>query len=295
MTHIPVLIDEVIKIVNPKPGEFFIDGTLGNGGHAEEIIKRIAPDGVFLGIDWDKSAVEGAKIKLGEYGIRKIFLNENYASLVDILQKYNLPKAEGLVLDLGFSSTQIEGSEKGFSFQKDEPLDMRYNQNESRETAAEFVNRAAQSELARVLWEYGEEGQSRQIAKSIAEERRKEKILTTKQLVDIIEKTKNRHGKIHPATQTFQALRICVNQELENLKRVLREAEEIVEEGGRIAIISFHSLEDRIIKQEFKKIEKEGGGRRINKKVIHPSWEEVQKNPRSRSAKLRAIVMANKN
>ena len=291
MSHIPVLIDEVIETTNPKPGEFFIDGTLGSGGHAEEIIKRLTPDGIFLGIDWDRSSLEEAKIKLGEYGIRKIFLNENYASLSNILQRYNLPKAEGLLLDLGFSSMQIEESGKGFSFQKDEPLDMRYNPNESKETAAEFINRATQDELARILWEYGEERQSRQIAKSIIEERRKEKILTTKQLVEIIEKTKKRQGKIHPATQTFQALRIYINQELENLQGVLKEIEGIVKEGGRIVVISFHSLEDRTIKQAFKKLEKEGRGRRINKKVIQPSWEEVQKNPRSRSAKLRALSL----
>lgn len=303
MNHVPVLLNEVIKILNLKPGDFFIDGTVGEGGHAKEIIKKVEPGGMFLGVDWDEEQAEKARKNLipnSKFQIPKkvVIVQGNYREIPDIQKKRDFPKADGLLLDLGFSSAHLE-SGRGFTFQKDEPLNMRYS--DIGGTAADIVNALSEEKLADIFWQYGEEKASRKIAKAIVEARRKQNIKTTKQLAEIVENANNiwvyethnikkkGRGKVHPATKVFQALRIYVNDELGNLKSVLGNIGKIMRPGGRVAIISFHSLEDRIVKQAFKKLEEEGYARRINKKTIKPSREEIQKNPRSRSAKLRAI------
>lgn len=309
--HKPVLLKEVIEILNPQPGEFFIDGTIGNGGHAAAILEKIEPTGKFLGMDWDKNAIEKLKIeKLKDY--KNVILRQgNYADLPEILRKNNLPKADGLLLDLGFSSEQLE-SGRGFSFLKDEPLDMRYcasrmnadsnadergyisvnQRSNQRESAAVVVNSYDEKELADIFWKYGEERFSRQFAKKITEERRKKRILTTFELIDAIKKAAPKsyeRGRIHPATRVFQALRIYVNNELGNLETLLQNLDKILVNKSRAAIISFHSLEDRLVKNYFREMEKSNKAKILTKKPIRPTEEEIKQNPRSRSAKLRAL------
>ena len=322
--HIPVLLKETIEILDPQIEEFFIDGTIGGAGHSKEILKRIGPTGKLLGIDWDEEMIKIAEENIKNYK-NAILVHSNYTDLPQILKKKKLPKADGLFLDLGFSSPQIDEFKKGFSFMKDEPLDMCYDadmRNEKLEirnlTAAEAVNQFPEKELADIIFKYGEEKFSRQIAKKIIKERRKKRILTTFDLVEIIKKAVPKsyeRGRIHPATRTFQALRIYVNNELENLENLLKNIDKIVKseekpsrqtgmstksgldqspswrEGGRIAIISFHSLEDRLIKNYFRAMAKEGKARILTKKPITPTQEEIKQNPRSRSAKLRAIQL----
>lgn len=305
MTHIPVLLKEATEILALKPGKFIIDGTVGAGGHAAEILKKIEPSGTLLGIDWNEEATKklGKRIEKGELRMGKgkiILVNENYAELPKILKEKKLPKADGLILDLGFSTEELEKSGRGFSFLKDEILDMRYNigqkanGEEQMETAAEIINSFFESDLADIFYKYGEERFSRKIAKKIIEERRKERILTTGRLVEVIKSAvlkSYKRGRIHPATRIFQALRIYVNRELENLEIILKNLAEVLKPGGRAAIISFHSLEDRIVKNYFKQMEKEGKGKILTKKPIVALKEETVLNPRSRSAKLRAIAI----
>ncbi len=287
MTHIPVLLNEIIKIINPKPGEFFIDGTVGEGGHAKEIIKYIEPDGIFLGIDWDSSQAEKAKQNIKSKTAKVVIVRENYRNIPKIQKKEGLPGADGLLLDLGFSSAHLE-SGRGFTFQKDERLDMRYDGKEGKD-AGDVINGYSEGALAEIFWKYGEERRAREFARRIVEARKRGVIKTTGELIGIIGGEKR--SKIHPVTKVFQALRIYVNRELENCEAALGQISEILKPGGRVAIITFHSLEDRIVKNYFKTLEEKGMGRRINKKVIKPSREEILQNPRSRSAKLRAFII----
>jgi 16S rRNA (cytosine1402-N4)-methyltransferase len=293
MSHIPVLLKEVVEALAPGTGEFMIDGTLGSGGHAKAILEKLGSRGAILALDWDEKNLESFRRE--NEGIRGglTLIHENYANLPEILEKHRLPKADGLLLDLGFSSEQLEHSGRGFSFLKNEPLNMRYDTgDDERQTAASIVNGFSEKELADIIYEYGEERYSRQIAKKITERRRKEKIKTTEELADVIRSAvpKNyEHGRIHPATRTFQALRICVNDELGNLKLILEKLPELVNKGGRVAIISFHSLEDRLVKIGFQNLVKDKKASFINKKPITAGREEKKNNPKSRSAKLRAI------
>ena len=292
MKHIPVLLNEVIESLNPKPGNFFIDGTVDGGGHAREIIKKIEPGGIFLGIDWDESMVERLKESMESKKAKIILVHSNYKNIQEILKKNNLPKADGLLLDLGFSSEQIEESKRGFSFLKDEVLDMRYSREAGVQSAAEVVNSLSENDLADIFYKYGEERFSRRIAKKIVEERRRKKIFMTSELVGIIRTAVPKsyeRGRIHPATRIFQALRIYVNRELENVETILENLREIINSGGRVAIITFHSLEDRLVKHYFRKMEKENLCKILTKKPIVPSEEETKSNPRSRSSKLRVI------
>lgn len=304
MSHIPVLLKETIVALDPKPGEFFIDGTVGNGGHAFEIVKRISPEGIFLGIDWDADAIENLKSKisvgsefaLGEKNSKpKIILaNDNYANLPEILEENKLEMADGLLLDLGMSSDQLEQSGRGFSFLKDEPLIMQYRPSSETTTAAEIISSFNEKELADIFFKYGEERFSRKIAGKIIEERKKQRILTTFDLVEVIGKAvpKNyERGRIHPATRVFQALRIYVNQELENLEKLLKNLDKVLKPKGRIVIISFHSLEDRLVKNYFREKAKEKKMEILTKKPIGPTMEEANQNRRSRSAKLRAAKL----
>ncbi len=297
MSHVPVLLKEAIEILNPQKGEFFIDGTLGVGGHAEEILKRISPGGTLLALDWDPEMVDETKKRFEglDLGSRKIFAEGNYADLPKILLRNHLPKADGLILDLGFSSWHLERSGRGFSFGADEPLIMKYNPQSEWLTASEAVNGLDEKSLANVIYEYGEERNSRRIAKAIVAARKKKKIRTARELAGIVNSAfGGKRGRINNATRTFQALRIYVNEELTNLAKVLGETGEILRPGGRMGVITFHSLEDKTVKDAFKLLHREGKTEFLNKKVIKPGREEVTRNPKSRSAKLRAVKI-NKN
>lgn len=305
--HKPVLLNEVIEYLDLKPGSFLIDGTFGAGGHSVSIIEKLERNGILLAVDWDKESLQrGKKIIEANFqfpsaswctNFQLIFENANYADLPDILKKHNLGKADGVLLDLGFSSDQIEASGRGFSFLRDEPLDMRYNRKSL--TVAEVVNSFSEKDLADIFYKYGEERRSRQIAKNIVEYRREKRVLTTFDLVEAITKSNksNRtnwtNRKIHPATRVFQALRIYVNDELGNLEKFLNNILTVLKPNGRAAIISFHSLEDRLVKNHFKDLEKEGKARILTKKPVVATREEILVNPRARSAKLRAIEITN--
>ncbi len=290
--HIPVLLKEVIEILNPQSEEFFIDGTVGSGGHAMAISEKIGPKGKLLGLDWDEKAVKSFKLKIKNLKPKIIVVHANYADLPEILKKHNLPKADGLILDLGFSSESLESS-RGFSFLKNEPLDMRYDTKQNI-TAAEIINSFSEKDLAEIFWQYGEERFSRQIAKKIIQERKNKNIKTTFDLVEIIKKAIPRNyerNRINPATRVFQALRIYVNQELGNLEKLLNNVNKIIKDKGRIAIISYHSLEDRLVKNYFLELKNQGEALILTKKPIRPTLKEIKENPRSRSAKLRAITL----
>lgn len=294
MNHIPVLLKEVMDGLDPKPGETMIDGTANGGGHTRAIADRVAPDGKVVSIEWDKEIFKKLKsdIENSEYRDRVVAVNDNYANLKNILSGLEVEKADGVLLDLGFSSVHVDISGRGFSFQKDEPLDMRYNQDQA-VTAYEIVNSWPELEIAEILKKYGEERFAYRIAKSICENRKREKIGTTLQLVDVVRGAVPafyRKGKINCATRTFQALRIAVNGELDNIENVLPQMIDVLSSGGRIAIISFHSLEDRIIKNFFRDKSKEGLLKIITKKPITAAKEEAFENPRARSAKLRVAV-----
>lgn len=280
--HIPVLQKEAIKYLDPKPNENFIDATIGGGGHTAEILQKIAPRGKVLGIDWTQESI--SEIKKSP---NLILVCDNYANLTEIIKQNKIGKINGILLDLGYSSWHLEESQRGFSFQKKEPLDMRYSA-QNQLTAEKIVNYWSKFEIERILKEYGEEKFADKIAASIVEERKRRPIQNTLQLVDIIQKSVRGRQRIHPATQTFQALRIAVNDELNNIEKVLPQALDVLEPGGRLVIISFHSLEDRIVKNFFK-----NNILKVNlltKKPVTPDRQEINFNNRSRSAKLRAVI-----
>jgi len=285
--HIPVLQKEVIQYLDPKPNQNFIDCTIGEGGHSLAITERISPNGRVLGIDWSPELIQELKIKNN-----LVLVCDNFVNLRSVVEKYKFKPIHGILFDLGMSSWHLEESGKGFSFQREEPLDMRYNlQNQL--TAEKILNYWSKFEIEKILKEYGEEKFARQIAKVIIEERKIKPIKNTLQIVEIIKKAVPKRyldQKIHFATRTFQALRITVNDELNNLKKALPQALEILEPKGRLVVISFHSLEDRIVKNFFKQQTMEGLPKIkiLTKKPIRPSIEEIKINPRSRSAKLRA-------
>lgn len=284
--HIPVLLAETIELLDPKTNENFVDCTVGLGGHTKEILQKISPNGKVLGIDLNKNTLEIVRKNLGEYKDRLILVEGSFADLEKIIENSGLEKVDGILLDIGMSSWEIEQSGKGFSFQKNEPLDMRFS-DKAEITAQEIVNKWKEEELVRIFRGYGEERFARPIARKIIEERKKKKIETTYDLVDVISKVKRRRGRIHPATQIFQALRIAVNDELGNLKSVLSQSVKVLNKGGRIAVISFHSLEDRIVKWFFRENE---SLEIATKKPVMGREEEIKLNPRSRSAKLRAAI-----
>jgi len=294
MTHIPVLIKEVIKYLDPKPNENFIDCTIGQGGHAKLILEKTLPEGKVLGIDADSRQIENSKLQLENFKERIILVNDSYSNLKDIIEKANFEPINGILLDLGMSSEQLEESKRGFSFQKDEMLDMRYyDKNQNELTAEKIINEWKQADIEEILKEYGEERFSRQIANKIVEERKIKEIKSTLQLVEVIKKAvpvKFQFGRIHCATRVFQALRIAVNDELNNLTKVLPQIISVLSPGGRIAIISFHSLEDRIVKNFFKEKDKDKVIKILTKKSITADFEELRENHRSRSAKLRAVI-----
>lgn len=291
--HIPVLLKETISLLDPKPGENFIDCTFGRGGHASAILEKTAPDGRVLGIEWDRQSLEDyLKKNNGENSGRLALANGNFADLIRIASKNSFYPVNGILLDLGMSSWHIDASSKGFSFLRDEPLDMRYS-SESGISAYDIVNSYSLANLEKIISDYGQEKFAEQIAIKIEAARKILPIKTTKQLSEIIRKAMPSwylRQRLHWAAKTFQALRIEANKELENIKAVLPQALEALAAGGRLAVISFHSLEDSIVKEFFKLAQANGVASIITKKTIRPSTEEIASNPRSRSAKLRVLI-----
>ena len=299
-SHVPVLLEEAIKTLAVQPGGRYIDCTLGGGGHALAILEHSSPGGQLLGIDADPEAIKVARARLEAYTNSILLVNENFANLQAICIKYDFFPVHGILFDLGLSSLQLNGNGRGFSFQRDAPLDMRLSPSQE-VTAADIINTSSEAELARLIRTYGEEGYSHKIARRIVNER---PIKSTLHLARTIERAiGRRRGRIHPATKTFQALRIVVNHELEHLEAALKQAVDLLGFEGRLVVISYHSLEDRIVKQFIQQEAKDcicplsipvcvcghkARLRLINKRVITPSLSEVQLNPRSRSAKLRA-------
>jgi 16S rRNA (cytosine1402-N4)-methyltransferase len=293
--HQPVLLKEVITFLDPQPGTFIIDGTVDGGGHAAAIVDLIGAKGTFLGLDWDKQLLERCKKRFA--GNRNvILLHGNYAELPKIIKANGfvkkLDRADGLLIDLGFSSEQLEASGRGFSFReefKDEPLLMTYD--DSQTPVYQILREESEESLANIIFEFGGERASRRIAKAIKDHGRKTAIKTSGELADVVRgvlSTKYEHGRIDPATRTFQAFRIYANGELENLKTLLASVGEIVKPGGKIVIISFHSVEDGIVKRAFQSLAKESKLLILTKKPIEGTREEIKNNPRSRSAKIRA-------
>jgi 16S rRNA (cytosine1402-N4)-methyltransferase len=286
--HRPVLLKEVIEWLNVEKNKNYVDCTIGEGGHAIEILKRNEPKGKVLGIEIDPELYKKLKKEKLE---RLILVNDSYSNLKEIVKRENFEKVSGILFDLGISSWHLEKSKRGFSFLRDEPLIMRYDGDEKKLTASEILNGWKEKEIEKVIREFGQEKFVKNIVREILKERRFKRIERTFQLVEVIKRAVPiwyQKRKIHFATKTFQALRIAVNEELENLKKGLKEAIEILEPRGKIVVISFHSLEDRIVKNFFKKNFKKGILKILTKKPIRPKIEEIKINPRSRSAKLRA-------
>jgi len=299
--HQPVLYKEIIHALQPRTGGRYVDGTLGAGGHARGILEASAPDGQLLGLDVDPQALAIARRILAPYEHRIHLVQASYVTLPAQLEKLGWDSVDGIVLDLGASSMQFDTPERGFSFQNDAPLDMRFGSN-AVQTAADIVNSYTERELADLIYEYGEERDSRKIARAIVGKR---PLRTTRELVAVIEAVSPRRGdRVHPATRTFQALRIAVNDELTSIKETLPRAVAALGVGGRLAVISFHSLEDRIVKEFFREqskdlvnppyeriyeVERKAIIKEVNRKPITPSDEETKNNPRARSAKLRIV------
>lgn len=289
MSHIPVLLNEVIEYLNPKPNQNFIDCTIGGAGHSLKILSLIGPRGKLLGIDLSQDAIESLKIERQKLKVknRLILVNDNFADIKQIVKKNKFRPVHGILLDLGLSSDLIESSKKGFSFMRDEILDMRYNSDFTDLTAMKIINEYSREDLAEIFKKYGGERYSWWVAKKVIQQRQKQKIKTTAQLRNIVKNALGRHFHIKSLARIFQSLRIEVNNELENLKQVLADSIDILQPGGRLVVISYHSLEDRIVKNFFKQ------EKRINiltKKPIIPTKAEVAKNKKARSAKLRAAI-----
>lgn len=295
--HSPVLTKEILEYLDFKKGGVFIDCTLGGGGHSKAILENIYPHGLLIGIDQDIEAIEIAKEELKSCSDKVKLVKGNFKNLAKILSDLKIETVSGIVFDLGVSFHQLKEKERGFSFKEDSHLDMRMNLTQ-KFNADTLINSYSEKDLAEIFEKYGEERFSKRIARLIVAERKKKAISTTKQLSDLIirslPRTKKRHTwRIHPATRVFQAIRIEVNQELEALRMGLNQAIRVLEDKGRICVISYHSLEDRIVKHLFKEVEKEGkeqnnyGLKIVTKKPVRPSSEEVRNNPKARSAKLR--------
>ena len=304
--HKPVLLEAVVQLLGVRAGGRYIDGTLGGGGHAQAILERAEPNGQLLGIDRDADALARAAEALSVWGPRCMLERGDFADMSTIAKQRGIDRVDGVLLDLGMSSDQVDTPERGFSFQQDGPLDMRMDRSQAT-TAAGLVNHSTEQDLADLLWRLGEESAARRIAKRIVVERAREPIATTVRLADIVARAKGTRGRIHPATKTFQALRMAVNHELESLEKGLEAALDLVVPGGRVAVISFHSLEDRIVKQAFAlhvgHMESlQAGGqewvgmrpiaRWVTRKLITASQREIEDNARARSAKLRVVERA---
>jgi 16S rRNA (cytosine1402-N4)-methyltransferase len=296
--HVPVLLQETMGALQPSRAKSYIDATVGLGGHAQAILELSAPDGRVLALDADSHALERARVKLARFGSRVVFAQAWHSDLAETAQRLGFAEVDGILLDLGVSSLQLDEAQRGFSFQQDGPLDMRMNP-EADLTADDLVNGLAEVELSRIIYEYGEERHARRIARAISTQR---PICSTRELASLIERLLGHGGRIHPATRTFQALRIAVNHELESLEAALPQAIHLLAPGGHLVVIAFHSLEDRIVKQFMQQESRDcicppripkcvcghrATLRRVTKKPIRPSEDEIRNNPRSRSARMR--------
>jgi 16S rRNA (cytosine1402-N4)-methyltransferase len=284
--HRSVLLDEVLGYLTPAPGGIYVDGTLGLGGHSAAILERSAPDGRVIAFEWDEAAIALSRQRLESFGPRLTIVRRNFAELALGLEELGVAEVDGILIDIGLSSLQLDRGARGFSFQRDEPLDMRMDIRRGM-TAASLLASSTEEELADIFFYYGDERQARPIAANIVKVRKKEEIRTSGQLADIVAKAvpKRFHPqRIHVATKVFQALRIAVNTELENLARILDDAVPLLKPGARFCVISFHSLEDRMVKRKFrenKQIEI------LTARPVVPGAQEIAENPRSRSARLR--------
>ena len=288
--HFPVLVDEVLELLAPAARRTFVDCTVGLGGHAEAFLAAAGEETVLVGIDLDESNLLKTKKRLVRFGARVRLFEANFADLAEVLSAAQLASADAILADLGMASSQLDDPSRGFSFQLSGPLDMRMRREGP--TAADLVNTLPAAELADLIWRYGEDRHSRRIARAVVWARRRGRIDRTDQLAGIVAgaypPTRGRR-RIHPATRTFLALRIAVNHELENLQRLLEQLPALLGAGGRAAVISFHSLEDRLVKRAFRQAGRDGTHRDLTPKPRTPGPEEIARNPRSRSAKLRAI------
>jgi len=287
--HIPVMLDEVIDYLSLAPGKTIVDGTIGTGGHSLRIAERILPKGRLIGIDRDQESLNTAKERMSNFGGACEFIYGNFIDLNKILNDLDIDKVDGILLDLGISSVQLSNPERGFSFQNEGPLDMRLDRN-SYISAYDLVNNLNEEELSDLLWIFGQERWHNRIAHYLVKTRENHPISTTQELSEIVVRAvphRYRHYRIHPATRTFQAVRIAVNRELETLQAAVNKSVELLKEHGRICIISFHSLEDRIVKFSFRDFASKGSIKIITPKPLTPSRSEIIKNPSSRSAKLR--------
>jgi 16S rRNA (cytosine1402-N4)-methyltransferase len=296
--HFPVLYDEVLAGLQPRPGVRYIDATLGAGGHAKGLLAASHPDGWLLGMDADPGAVSFASEILASFGDRAILQSANFRQMGEVASALGFEGVDGILMDLGLSSRQLDNAERGFSFTQDGPLDMRMNPDKG-QSAADLVNTLSEAELSKLLWRYGEERQARRIARVIVAER---PLVTTGQLADLVARVVGRREKIHPATRTFQALRIAVNEELDALEQALPQARDLLRPGGRVAVIAFHSLEDRLVKHFYRQEARDcvcppelpvcqcrhkATLRVLTSKPVRPTAGEIARNPRSRSARLR--------
>jgi 16S rRNA (cytosine1402-N4)-methyltransferase len=304
--HLSVLPEEVIQFLNPRPGGTYLDGTLGGAGHARLILERCTPGGRLIGIDQDREALQAAGERLADFGTAALLVHGNFGELEQHLDRLGAPALDGFILDLGVSSHQLDSAGRGFSFQQDAPLDMRMDTSRG-ETAADLLNDLPEPELERIIRDYGEERWAKRIAAFIARTRQEAPLVTTLQLVDIVKGAVPKakwDERIHPATRTFQAVRIAVNRELESLEKGLRAALDRLKPGGRGVVISFHSLEDRIVKHIFREYatgctcprnfpvcacNKKPRARVLTNRPVTATGQEIEVNPRSRSAKLRAV------
>ena len=291
--HVPVLPAEVLAFLGPRPGGCYCDGTVGGGGHAEALLAASAPDGVLLGVDRDGEALAAAADRLRPFGGRARLMHGDYRDLAALAAAAGLGPFDGILLDLGVSSLQFDDPSRGFSFRRDGPLDMRMDRAGGGPTAADLLRVAPPAELEAILRDFGEERWARRIARALAATRARGAIATTAELAGLVERAIPRRAwppRIHPATRTFQALRIAVNRELEGLDAALADAAALLKPGGRLAAISFHSLEDRAVKTTFRRLAAERAMEILTRKPVTPGAGELAANPRARSAKLRAIA-----
>jgi len=304
MKHVSVLLDECIKYLNIRPDGVYVDGTLGLGGHSEAILERLTDGGTLIGIDRDDHALEDAGKRLARFGRQAVLVKGNFGDVASILTKLGIPRVDGMMFDLGVSSPQLDDPARGFSYMKDAPLDMRMDERAPL-TAAHILNTWSEAEIRSILWRYGEERYSGRIAAAIVARREEKPFETTFELVDVIRGAMPAAAlreKQHPAKRSFQGIRIAVNDELGSLERMLAEAPERLETGGRLLVISFHSLEDRMVKESIRS--REAGCtcpkefpvctcgfvqtlRSVTRKPVAPTKEEMERNPRARSARLR--------
>jgi 16S rRNA (cytosine1402-N4)-methyltransferase len=291
--HTPVMLAEVLEYLDPKPGKVIVDATVGMGGHSLEIIKRITPGGTLIAIDRDKESLAIAQERLKDFSDSVEFVYGNFSDIEEISKRLKLEKIDGIVLDLGVSTFQLTQAERGFSFTREGPLDMRLDRN-SYISAYDLVNNLNEDEISNLLWSFGQERWHNRIAHRVVEERQKHPITTTAELSEIVMRAipprfRRFHYRIHPATRTFQAVRIAVNRELEALEQVLARTIPLVAPGGRICVISFHSLEDRVVKWAFRKAATDGAVKILTPKPLIPTESEARANPSSRSSKFRAV------